>query len=340
MSGKTVVGIDGERFLVNGAPTYEGRSYRGRSIEGLLLNARLVQGVFDDLNPETRERFAYPDGPYDANRNTREFVAAMPAWQRAGLIGFTLNLQGGSPEGYSKTQPWENSAFDAEGALRPAFFERLTLILEEADRQGMAVILGLFYFGQDRRLRDEAAVLRAVENATDWLLEQGWRHVLVEIANEVDVGHYSHDILKAERCDELIRLVQERSGGRLLVSTSMRGGTLPPPAIMDAGDFVLLHGNHVAGPDEIRAMVRRCRADPAWRGQPILFNEDDHFDFEAEDNHFLAALGEGAGWGYFDYRMTGEGYAEGDQSVPVDWSIGSARKRGFFGLLEKVTGGG
>jgi hypothetical protein len=48
----------------------------------------------------------------------------------------------------------------------------------------------------------------------------------------------------------------------------------------------------------------------------------------------------GAGWGYFDYRMKGEGFADGYQRVPVDWSIDSARKRGFFGLLEKVTGTG
>ena len=32
--------------------------------------------------------------------------------------------------------------------------------------------------------------------------------------------------------------------------------------------------------------------------------------------------------------------AEGYQSVPVDWGIGSPRKRGFFELLERVTGSG
>lgn len=36
--------------------------------------------------------------------------------------------------------------------------------------------------------------------------------------------------------------------------------------------------------------------------------------------------------------MEGEGHHEGYQSVPVDWGIGSARKRGFFGLLAQVTG--
>jgi hypothetical protein len=50
----TVVSIVESDFLINGRPTYEGRSYRGMRIEGLLLNSRMVQGVFDDLNPKTR----------------------------------------------------------------------------------------------------------------------------------------------------------------------------------------------------------------------------------------------------------------------------------------------
>jgi hypothetical protein len=345
MTRRTTVGIAGDAFLINGEPTYPGRWYRGRKIEGLLLNARMVQGVFDDLNPATRGRWAYPDGPWDAERNTRELVAAMPSWHAAGLRAFTLNLQGGSPEGYSQEQPWHNSAFAEDGALRDDYLGRLERVLDAADELGMAVILGLFYFGQDSRLRDERAVIRAATAITDWLLAQGYAHVLVEIANEVDVPRYRHAILKAARCHELIALVQRRSAGRLatpagrlLASTSMRGGSLPTAAITAAAAFLLLHGNHVEDPAQIRAMVRDCRALPAYRGQPILFNEDDHFDFGAPDNHMLAAIDQYAGWGYFDYRMDGEGFREGFQSVPVDWSIGSERKRGFFRLLAEVTG--
>jgi hypothetical protein len=338
MQRKTTVGIDGDAFLINGTPTYPGRFYQGHKIEGLLLNARMVQGTFDDLNPATRARWNYPDGPWDAERNTDAFVAAMPGWRAAGLLALTLNLQGGSPEGYSKEQPWHNSAFDEDGGLRASYLGRLARILDAADDLGMAVILGLFYFGQDGRLRDEQAVIAAVDATTDWLLAQGYAHVLVEIANEADVPHYSHDILKAARGQELIARVQARSAGRLLVSTSMRGGSLPTEATIRTADFLLLHGNHVDGPERIRRMIRDCRAASGYRGQPILFNEDDHFAFDAPDNHMLASIGEYAGWGYFDYRMAGEGFCEGYQSMPVDWSISSERKRGFFRLLAEITG--
>jgi hypothetical protein len=119
----------------------------------------MVQGIFDDLNPETRSLWDYPDGPWDAERNAREFVAAMPEWRDNGLLSFTINLQGGSPHGYSdgEQQPWINSAFDAAGDLRPDYMARLQLILDRADELGMAPILGLFYFwpgsGPDGRKR-------------------------------------------------------------------------------------------------------------------------------------------------------------------------------------------
>jgi len=76
--GKTQIAIAGDAFWINGKPTYAGRSWRGLRIEGLLLNSRMVQGIFDDLNPDTRTRWAYRDtGRWDPARNTEEFCAAM-----------------------------------------------------------------------------------------------------------------------------------------------------------------------------------------------------------------------------------------------------------------------
>ncbi|MFP4054982.1 MAG: hypothetical protein ACLFV7_14070 [Phycisphaerae bacterium] len=345
MSRNTVVHIEGDRFFINGQPTYPGRSYQGNRVEGLLMNARLIQGVFDDRNPQTRSMWDYPDGPWDPDRNTREFIEAMGVWQAHGLAAFTINFQGGSPQGYSKEQPWHNSGYEADGTLRDDYAERMRAICDRADGLGMAVILGMFYFGQDQRLEDEAAVIRACDNATDWVLSCGYTNVLIEIANEADVGKYDHDILRAERGEELIDRVQDRSAGkvdnsagRLLVSTSMKGGSIPPAPVVDAGDFVLLHGNGVEDPDRIEQMVDTVRDMDTYRGEPIVFNEDDHFDFDKPNNNMLAAVRKYAGWGYFDYRMKGEGFDEGYQSVPTNWGISSARKKGFFDLLAEVTG--
>src|SRR5215475_10470218 len=148
--GGTEVSIRGNQFFINGKPTYAGRTYKGMKIEGLLMNVRAVQATFDDLNPATRSKWAYPDtGKWEPQRNVREFTAALPEWRRHGVLAFTINLQGGSPEGYSREQPWENSAIDPEGNLRPAYMERFARILERAEQLGMVAIVGYFYFVLD-----------------------------------------------------------------------------------------------------------------------------------------------------------------------------------------------
>lgn len=346
---KTQVSIRAGQFFINGKPTYAKRRWHGMQIEGLHLNSRMVQGIFDDENPATRANWAYPDGPFDAERNTREFVAAMPEWRRRGLIGFTINLQGGSPYGYrrehSTEQDWINSAFDFQtGALKPAYMARLERILDTADGLGMTPILGLFYFGQSPRFVSESAVIAAADAATDWILAKRYSHVLIEIANECNVGNHPN-VLKPVRAHELILRVQQRSAGkvaspagRLLVSTSYGGGTIPGENMAKVADFLLLHGNGIGDPAGITRMVTQTRALQSYREQPILFNEDDHFDFDQASNHFIAAVAAHAGWGLYDYRMQGESFEEGFQSVPVDWGIRSDRKRAFFGLLSRMTG--
>ena len=338
---KTTLSIQGDAFYINGKPTYAGRTWKGHKVEGLLMNSRVVQATFDDLNPETRSRWTYPDRtPYDAEKNTEKFIAMLPEWRKAGLLSFTVNLQGGSPEGYSKSQPWHNSAINADGSLRPDYLKRLEKILNRADALGMAPILGIFYFGQDQRVKDEAAVIRAVDNTVEWLLQKGWRNLLLEINNECNVAAYDHEILKPARVHELIlrAKTKTRNGQRLLVGTSYGGGFVPLENVVRASDFLLVHGNGVSDPKRIPQMVVETRAVPGYRPMPILFNEDDHFDFEKPDNNFVAALSQYASWGYFDYRMKDEKFEEGYQSMPCDWGSNSARKRGFFKLLKEVTG--
>ena len=336
---ETIVSISGDRFLINGRPTYAGRVWRDLRIEGLLLNSRMVQGIFDDLNPATVGRWAYPDtGKWDAARNTREFVAAMPQWRAHGLLAFTLNLQGGSPQGYSKEQPWINSAFAPDGSLRPDYLARLAAILDEADRLGMVVILGYFYFGQDQHLTDEAAVLCAVDRATRWILDHGYTNVVIEVNNECDVGSYDHAILCPARVAELITRVKamEQKGRRLLAGTSWSGGRVPDDKVLAVSDFALVHGNGKNDPGRIRTMIEATRARTAWHTMPLVVNEDDHFDFEQADNHFLAALGLRASWGYFDPGNSD--YVDGYQCPPVNWGINTPRKQAFFNLAAEITG--
>ena len=339
---KTVVSIMDNKFYINGELTYKGRYWQGNKIEGLLFNSRMVQGIFDELKPDNKDKYAYPDTKkWDAERNTNEFISHMEEWRSYGLLAFTMNLQGGSPIGYENYASLKliNSAIDEKGNLRTPYMERLEKILDKADKLKMVVILGYFYQGQEHLLEDEQAVIRGVDNITNWILDKGYKNVLVEINNECDVK-MDHQILKPERVHELISRVQniKKGNNRLLVSTSYGGRTIPKPNVVKTSDFILLHGNGVSGPSEVTTMVEATKQVEGFRNQPIIFNEDDHFDFEAETNNFTSAVRSYASWGYFDYRFKGEGFEEGYQGVPTDWGINSSRKKGFFRLLKEITG--
>ena len=339
---ETVVSIVGEDFHLNGKPTYAGQVWKGHRIEGLLMNSRMVQATFDDLNPETAPSWAYSDtGKWDAERNVSEFIAAMREWKAHGLLAITVNFQGGSPEGYSKKQPWETGAFTDDGTLRPEFAARMKRVLDAADELGMVVIVGYFYFGQSPRFTGDVTALRATDAATRWLLDGGWRNVLVEICNESN-PNYQPPILRPDRVAELITLVRQTKaadGHTLLAGTSFGGRVVPSASAIAVSDFALIHGNGAKESAQITELIHKTRAVPTYKTMPILINEDDHENFDQPTNNFTTAVSEHVSWGWFDYRRKGEGFNEGYQSPPVNWGISSDRKRGFFKLLSELTGG-
>lgn len=326
--------IEGGMFLMDGKPTYSDFPGAVPEALGRLMNSRMVQATFADLNPETSKLFRYPDGsPYDPERQTDEFIAALPEYKRYGVIAVTLNFQGGYPLAHTVLlpsqllQPWENNAYTAEGALRTDYARRMRRAIEAADRLGMAVIAGLFYFGQNHRLAGEEAVKRAVREAVGFLAGLGCGNVLVEINNECDVG-YVHPILQPGRVHELIRLAREVCGGSLPISTSYGGGALPGGEVLEASDFVLLHGNG-QGPEEIGRMTAAVRA---WTGKPIVFNED-----STSVENLLAAWRAGASWGYYDQGAGN--YRDGFQSPPTNWAVNTPEKVRFFSAVGRLIRG-
>ena len=315
-----------ERFYLGGEVTNP-----GSLAEGLLMNSRMVQAVID-IEDETGP-FVYPDtGAWDPERNTTELIAALPAYASHGLNAITVNLQGGNPlDAPVDNRPaWRISAYAADGSLDMAWMDRLDRVLRAADVDGMAVILGLFYFGQDHRLADESAVIRAVDNVVDWLIDRDHRNVLIEICNECNVN-YDHEILQTPQVAQLMERVTTRSDNRLPVSVSITGGNVPGDRIIEASSYVLLHGNRQDS-HQVAEMVGDLRSQSAFQTnpKPIVFNED-----STTIGNLLAAVGQGAGWGYHDKGAND--YRNGFQAPPVDWSISTDAKRRFFEEVARLT---
>jgi len=354
---QTVVGIRGPMFTINGHPTYapeSGFPNADPNLVGTLLNVRAVQATFDDANyPKqgTRQNpyhsavmgdvfWDYPDtGKWDPERNTQEFIAALPEWRRTGLLAFTVNLQGGGPSDGNfglGGQPHDNSGFDAEGKLKPAYAKRLQNIIAAADRNGMVVIVSFFYFGQDRRITptpDDGNLRGAIVNGVEFLKSLPNRNIMVEINNEANPG-YTHPLLRPnERLAEAVLLAKKVAGGRIPISFSWPNAVAQPggpgePA-MQAVDYVMFHTNGRT-PEDVHQSIFDMRR---WLGynRPLLINEDG-----VSPMNLHAAVQERVGWGYYDQGWNN--YVEGFQSPPTKWGISSPVKWMFFEQVARLTG--
>ena len=289
--GATVVGIRGPQFTLNGQLTYSaatGFPQADPNLAGTLLNVRAVQGIFDDANyPQMGSRknpyrsntlgdifWDYPDGPWDAERNVREFLAALPDWRRCGLLAFTVNLQGGGPPdgNYGEKiylQPHNNSGFDPHGNLKPAYADRLRRVISEADRLGMVVIVGFFYFGSNERIEispDDRYVKEAILQGCRFLKQLPHRNVLIEINNETNARSYKHHILQPDGALDAVLLAQQTVERQIPVSMSWSGGIMPRGSRGDAAlrsvDYVMFHTNGQT-PEQVHQTIAAMRQ---WTG--------------------------------------------------------------------------
>lgn len=273
----TRVSIEQGRWQTNGMVTYP-----ASPAEGLLLNVRMVNAIFEDTN---RPEFC-------ADTNTHEFLAALPDYAAHGVLAFTISLQGGMP-GYEGAV---NTAFAPDGSLRPEYLKRVARVIEACDRLGLVVILSCFYQRQDQRLADEAAVRRAVRETARWIAAQGYTNVLLEIANEYPHAGFDHEILRSPQGQcELMNLARAEatasSSKRLLVSTSGIGNGRLDDAVAKASDFLLIHFNGVRC-EEIPERIAALR----FYGKPIVCNEDQKTGAEAARAARIS-VEHGASWG-------------------------------------------
>lgn len=351
---KTEIEIEGEKFLINGKPTYEGISYKGKSVEGLLMNSRMIQAIIDDENPETASLWAYPDtGKWDADRNTDDFCSQLLEYKKHGLLAVTIGLQGGGS--IYTPSIWENcimSAFNSDGSLKKPYTERLLRVLAAADECGMIVIVNYFYWKQIRFIPQDEKVFTAVETVTDWLLKTGYKNILVDIANEC-ADWWNRPVCQPANMVNLIQAAKsvQHNSRRLLISSSTGGDNLPTREWADAEDFSLPHGNGNT-PEMLRKRIREFRNSESYkrRPRPVLINEDG-MDLE----NLEAAVAEYASWGYYSQgkgsrgdiyeKIWGPGgredsYSElsGFQSLPINYAINTGHKREFFNRIKMVTG--
>ncbi len=281
------------------------------------MNLRIAQGLFHD---EWLTEF-----PFDPEENTGRLIKALDAYKEHGILAISVSLQGGNA-GYNKEfqgikREMEAkfgqgkgalvSAFRPDGSLKEAWMKRLLRLARELDRRGMILNLMYFYQRQDEVFENTQAIDRAARNATDWLIDNDCRNVIIEIANEHNVATYDRDRYIHREMGRLIELVRGRFEAKKarfrLPITASSGSMRVDDGVRDHADLVIIHGNNRAL-EEKRARVAELAADPKMPG-PIYMNEDDsgrETTPEALTNELAscdAVFNSGGSWGYMPWRQ-------------------------------------
>ena len=308
---ETKVEIQNEKFLINGQQTYSDLENTKESVYGLLMNARFIQGVFDDKSDP--DRFArFGEKTWDPEKNTDNLIEALPEWYDYGLRAFTVGFQGGGPCFTIDNSTIHNNPFGAEGkSIDPAYKDRMKRLIKAADELGMVVIVSYFYPGQVHRLKDENAVKNAVRSASRFLKELAYSNILIEIANEHNIASPHSIITEPEGMVELINLAQKEGAG-IPVACSRTGGSADEK-VAKAGDYVLIHGNGCSRQDYYKLVQKVKKWCP---DKPVVCNEDSQKIDQLE-----VAYNTYSSWGYYN-NMT-------KQEPPADWGITEGEDRFF-----------
>jgi hypothetical protein len=301
----TTLDIRGEKFFINDHLTYEEIPGGDSRTRGLLMNARFIQGIFDDKTGRARyARFGFKD--FDPDEHTESLARALPAWYRYGLRAFTVGLQGGMPVFTIENATIDNNPFSEDGtSIDFAYVRRLDRLITAADKAGMAVIVSLLYQGQAPRMKDERAIRNAVIAGGRFLRASGRSNVIIEIANEQDIGEFQRHPIVSDpaRVVELIELARRESGG-IPVGCSSSGGVVHEQ-IARASDIILIHGNGCTR-QGLHRLIARARSFGLDR--PIVCNEDSPCI-----GQLAVAFSSACSWGYYN-NIT-------KQEPPVDWEV-------------------
>ena len=311
---KTNLSIAKDRFLINGALTYQELPHADPRYHGLLMNARMIQGVFDDKSAP--DRFHRYGKTFSPEQNTSELIAALPQWYSMGLRAITVGFQGGGPCFTIDNYTIENNPYSNDGTqIDGAYLSRMDRLIRAADDLGMVVIVSFFYGAQTRFLKDDQSVMQAVKTASNWLRGQAFTNVIIEIANEHDVADFQcHPILYTETGVVKLMEIAKRESGGLPVGCSGTGGYFSEK-IAQASDVILIHGNGQS-PQCFYNLLQKAKAIHPVR--PVVFNEDSQ-----AISRLAIAFREGVSWGYYN-NMT-------KQEPPVYWEITKGEDE-FFAL--------
>jgi len=292
--------------------TYTERGYR-REARGKLMNLRLAQALFHDE--------WMTEKPFDPEQNTSQVIEALDFYKRHGVLAINVSLQGGNA-GYSaeangirrqngakygKAGGLLVSAFRPDGSLKPEWMSRLERLTRAAAERGMVVGLMYFYQGQDEVLDSPEAIEAAARNATDWLIQNKLRNVIIDVANEWDLqgDTWDHNGYIPQNIAGLVERIRERfrrADFTLPIGASTAGRMVYPASLAQVCDLVILHGNNRPPAEKTeRLQAFKSLEEPIWMNEDDNGRETTRANLAKELASCDILFSNAAGWGFMPW---------------------------------------
>ena len=318
-SPSTVVSIKEDKWYFNDRILNE-----GSPAEGLLMNVRMVNSVFEDIGDKMPAEFR----GYDPEENTDEFISRIPEYASSGVNAFTISLQGGAP-GYEGSI---NTAFGSNGSLRPEYMDRVGRVIKAADENNTAVILSCFYQRQHSHslaLDGREAIIKALENAVIWIKKNNYKNVILEVSNEYRHGGYRNWkdgrwIVSTKGQAELLKVAKNLHPALIVGTSGMGDGSLAD-SLVGVADYITIHFNNTSleNYEEKITSVRKV-------GKPVICNEDDKLRQAGASACLLSVLN-GCGWGFMHSRR--------NQTIPFGFE-GVKDDTAVYSMMKKLSSPG
>ena len=114
-----------------------------------------------------------------SDEKTQELIDNMDLFATYGINSFSVFFQGsrfGDVKGYRE-----------DATLDPVYAPRMGRIIQAADKRGMVILVGCFYYGNSKAKWDswgQAEANKAIANTIRWLKKNNYRNVFVDVNNE------------------------------------------------------------------------------------------------------------------------------------------------------------
>jgi hypothetical protein len=259
------------------------------AMAGKLVTTREVQACFDDNE--------FAAGLADSN--AANFRAQIASYYPFGIKCWSSCLEGGNPDDATGdaqiTNPsWtynlgagHTSAFASDGlSLKAAHKARWEALIEALSANDMDICLGLFYGRQSGYLNTQTKYENAIRTATTWLIEKGYRNVIIDVANEsgADASTTWGTTLWTTDAGsrDMVNYTKDQWAGqpwRPPVGCSSR--SKPGALVLAASDVHYLHGNVAGTPAPGNRDNWANDIIAATTAGPVVCNED---ETQAEEN--------------------------------------------------------